>query len=131
MDKEELRAMVRLQLEREVQQGRYKFIRDPTLDGRVNTQRAEALIRAGVLTSANCPQLLPPPNMPRITSSNYAYFNKTLLNDIDLRAEEQRWHLKFQPAGGQAMRSKGASRASDGCAWECMCAQTTTLLCFR
>ena len=132
MNKKELMSMILLQLKREVLRGRAEFIRDPRLDGRLDCQRAEALIRGGVLTAKNAPQIVPPRNMPTITSPEYAYFNKEVLDGIDLPAEATRWRQKFQGIkGGKAMAAKGASRANDGCAWECMCVVTDNLKCFR
>lgn len=65
MSRDELEETICLQLRREKRQGRASFIRDPFLDGRLHADRAEALIRAGVLTEMNAPQIVPPKSMPR------------------------------------------------------------------
>lgn len=132
MDKHELIAIILLQLKREALDGRAKFIRDPNLDGRLYCERAESLIREGVLTAANAPQIVPPQDMPLITSPEYRYFNKEVLDGINLSAEGTRWRIKFQGVDhGKALQAKGFSRALDGCAWECMCVVTEHLKCFR
>ena len=92
----------------------------------------ESLIREGVLNATNTPQLVPPQDMPLITSPAYRYFNKEILDGIDPRAEGERWRIKFQGANhGKAMQMKGISRANDGCVWECMAVVTEHLKCFR
>ena len=121
--------VIEIQLQREVIHGR--VVKDPTLDGLVNTQRVEALIRAGILTASNAPQIVPPPDMPRITSTEYHYFDKRIIADVNFNEEMQRWRRKFDGDGGSAMIAKGTSRATEGCAWECMLVETTKLLCFR
>ena len=65
MDRHDLEQTITLQLQREQRQGRGGFIRDPFLDGRLNTNLAEALVREGVLTAANAPQIVPPKSMPK------------------------------------------------------------------
>ena len=131
MSLQEMAHVVLTQLKREVRDGR-KYIRDPYLDGRIDCERVETLVREGILTSVNAPQIVPPSGMPTISSSRYRYFDKRLLADLDLQAELKRWRCKFQGGkSGKAMQDKGISRYNEGCAWECMCAKTPRLLCFR
>ena len=130
MSRSELESLIEMQLKREALRGRDMYIRDPTLDGRCVNDRAETLIRAGILTGLNAPQIVPPRGMPLISSPRYSYFNKRVLSEIDLCGELRRWKNKFDDTG-HAMVSKGVSRANEGCAWECMCVVTDDLMCFR
>lgn len=93
----------------------------------------------------------------RITAQGYAYFDKAILRGYDFRSEAKRWREKFMGrGGGKAMDLKGTlcnrrwggcfvvvakliltviaigvGAVAEGCAWECMCMETTNLLCFR